>query len=603
MSNEFKSELTIIFCIILIITSVFTFQQCDPVHAEATNSMTLHAIYLGAPKGVSDEDGGDVGGDAVLLESQGEFLLMDTGRDISYDDKLKPYLNRILGSDKASSKELSIYISHLHPDHFGAYEEVIRDFNVKTLYLPPADIAPELEDDSEKHAIYKARGNHPDFSIKLIAPSEYNGKENDKTLNKITTGNAKIDIMGPAPMSIKLNQFPNDKFGTNEGHYKNNFSLVSMITCGNTKYFTGGDIEDEAEEALIRKYGHSLKADIMKLSHHGSGPSNSENFLNYIRPTYSFFMNHGDTTLIPSPSGNGKLIRTSNGGRRKASAHGICVCVGDQQRDLVLNIENNRVSMYTSLNGNKTHLSGWVRLVGGDGKFSKQDVYYINPTNGRPLTGIQKMNGKTYYFGTGGRMEIGAYAVDGEYTGFRTAPHGRLYIKSNGEVYTGFKTVKGKMFYFDDYNGAIKQGTKSWGIFTIKGKKYAINENGVINRSGWKSYKSGKKKKKYRYFNKKTGVMKTGFFKDKKHLFYLDKKSGFRKTGTKKWKVYRIGKKKYAINQNGVIFTGGWKSYKVKKKTKYRYFNKKGVMLTGKKKVKGKKYKFNKKTGFTNRKR
>ena len=44
-----------------------------------------------------------------------------------------------------------------------------------------------------------------------------------------------------------------------------------------------GDIE-KAEENLINKYKNNLKSTILKVSHHGSKTSTSEEFLKYVKP-------------------------------------------------------------------------------------------------------------------------------------------------------------------------------------------------------------------------------------------------------------------------------------------------------------------------------
>ena len=45
-----------------------------------------------------------------------------------------------------------------------------------------------------------------------------------------------------------------------------------------------GDIEEEAEKELEELYGNSLKADILKVAHHGSKTSSREEFIEFVSP-------------------------------------------------------------------------------------------------------------------------------------------------------------------------------------------------------------------------------------------------------------------------------------------------------------------------------
>jgi competence protein ComEC len=47
-----------------------------------------------------------------------------------------------------------------------------------------------------------------------------------------------------------------------------------------------GDIEKEAEYRMLKE-GYPLKADILKVPHHGSSSSSSTIFINKVKPTYA----------------------------------------------------------------------------------------------------------------------------------------------------------------------------------------------------------------------------------------------------------------------------------------------------------------------------
>jgi competence protein ComEC len=49
----------------------------------------------------------------------------------------------------------------------------------------------------------------------------------------------------------------------------NNSSVVARVTAGGHRYLLTGDAESEAQDALVRA-GADLRADILKVAHHGS---------------------------------------------------------------------------------------------------------------------------------------------------------------------------------------------------------------------------------------------------------------------------------------------------------------------------------------------
>ena len=63
----------------------------------------------------------------------------------------------------------------------------------------------------------------------------------------------------------------------------NNNSIVAKLIYINFSMLFTGDIE-KSEENLINKYKNNLKSTILKVSHHGSKTSTSEEFLKYVKP-------------------------------------------------------------------------------------------------------------------------------------------------------------------------------------------------------------------------------------------------------------------------------------------------------------------------------
>jgi len=59
-----------------------------------------------------------------------------------------------------------------------------------------------------------------------------------------------------------------------------------MLQYKNIRVLLAADIEKEGEERIMRK-GHALRADVLKIPHHGSASSSTSLFLQRVRPAYA----------------------------------------------------------------------------------------------------------------------------------------------------------------------------------------------------------------------------------------------------------------------------------------------------------------------------
>lgn len=64
----------------------------------------------------------------------------------------------------------------------------------------------------------------------------------------------------------------------------NNNSMVAKLVYGKCQILFTGDIEQIAEEKIVQMYGNKLNATILKVAHHGSNTSSTENFINAVNP-------------------------------------------------------------------------------------------------------------------------------------------------------------------------------------------------------------------------------------------------------------------------------------------------------------------------------
>lgn len=176
----------------------------------------------------------DIGqGDAFLLNDGGDYYLFDVGGP-KYDDYdsgqriLIPYL-KSLGIKKIKG----VFISHEDSDHSGNLKILYENFKVESLITGPLN----------KKIIKK-------YKAKII-------KENEEI--KLKSGKIKCVFQGI------------------EGE-ENSHSTGFLIIIKEKKILTLGDLPKEYEDKL------DLRADILKVSHHGSRSSTSKKFLSKVDP-------------------------------------------------------------------------------------------------------------------------------------------------------------------------------------------------------------------------------------------------------------------------------------------------------------------------------
>lgn len=192
----------------------------------------------------------DVGqGDSILVKSGDHAMLIDAG-ERGNDQTILDYL-------KANSVEKLDYIvaTHPHSDHIGSMPKVIEGIKVDNIIMPklPKSMVPTT-------SIYQ----------KLIKAVKTSGAKviSAKVGDTYTLGDAKITIVGPV--------------GTPED--LNNASVVMKVVYGKNSFLFTGDAEAKSEKKILAN-GADIKADVLKLGHHGSSTSTSEEFLKVVSPS------------------------------------------------------------------------------------------------------------------------------------------------------------------------------------------------------------------------------------------------------------------------------------------------------------------------------
>ena len=574
-------------------------EKMENLETASADSMKIYAINIGSNMG-----------DAVLIESDGKYLLMDIGYSDSSTGQTTgsyAYVKNFLNERGITS--LSLYYSHFHGDHTGgvgndgALDWLTTDFNVETVYAPDA-------------SVYEGKLDYSATYEKIERVTAQNNANTQITYLKkgdtFSFGDVKVEIIGPVGVSgyTEPGEAPEDGSVDGDGVYDdfvNNASLVARISCGNVVYLSAGDIKTEGENALIKEYGQNgkLEADIYKLSHHGIAPANSEAFLKCVTPTCSFGQN-GGYQKQEEYGDNGKTRRMTYSSKMNASAYGLTYFVADESKTFEVDVTGDSIAMYRySSASSKEKLTGIVKTVGSygisyDGKnvvYDFYDYYYLD-ASGKPITGLQNVTIESVAglrkFGSGGLLYAGEWGyndanqfvykpwlnVDGKW---------QYYDQKTAVIATGWKTIDGETYYFD------KNGYRKTGIQTIDSDVYYFSSGGKLCKNTWyNDSKSGKDAAHWMYFGS-DGKRITGWKKIDGEKYYFDKETGYRASG-----VTKIGSDYYWFSSGGKLQKSKWynDSKSGKAADHWMYFDGDGKRVTGWKTVDKQKYYFDKKTGY-----
>lgn len=187
-------------------------------------------------------------GDSALIICDGKAMLVDSGEK-EYYAFVEYHLKK-----KGISKLDLVVATHPHSDHIGSMSKIIENYEIGTLLMP--EINEEIIPDTEKYRELKETLKNNSVQSEYVKAGDvYN------------LSDAEIKILSPLRQSEEVN----------------NMSVVFMLTYGDKSFLFTGDIEKDAENALVNA-GTELKCDVLKIAHNGSDTSTSEEFLERADP-------------------------------------------------------------------------------------------------------------------------------------------------------------------------------------------------------------------------------------------------------------------------------------------------------------------------------
>ena len=208
----------------------------SPEKESSMQSLTIHFIDVGQA-------------DAILIKIGNDAMIIDAGNN-GDGDKISTYLKQ------QGVTNLNYVIgTHPHEDHIGGLDIIIRDYKVDKVFLPNYIIPTKT------------------FEDVLLAIKDKNMKITKPVVGtEYALGEAVFTIICPNSLDY--------------GDNANNYSIGIKLKYGKNTFLMAGDAEIKSEAEMIIN-GVNLKADVLKISHHGSGSSTSKEFLKLVDPTYA----------------------------------------------------------------------------------------------------------------------------------------------------------------------------------------------------------------------------------------------------------------------------------------------------------------------------
>lgn len=225
------------------------YKKIAAVFAAAVICGAVCSVYLSDGFEKTDMVFVDVGqGDCLHIKAGGKNLLIDGGGSFNYNvgkSTLKPYLlkNGVTKIDMAIA-------THLHTDHYQGLKELSQTYRIKKL------------------GVYEANSVNENHLKKEFKTDEILYLAAGDVINM--SRNVSVEVLSP------------DRGNPLDEKDENKNSLVLRVNVKGSSVLMTGDIDEKGEKTLIADT--DIKADILKIAHHGSRYSSCEKFIAVAAP-------------------------------------------------------------------------------------------------------------------------------------------------------------------------------------------------------------------------------------------------------------------------------------------------------------------------------
>lgn len=216
-----------------------------PVPQAARRQMVLYVFDVGQ-------------GDAILAQEGDMQILIDGGPSDAILEKLG---NVMPPGDRNIDL---VVLTHPHSDHLTGLNAVLGRYAVARVMK--TDVAAPSATSRVFNAVLKERG----IAI-----------DNPKTVSEERVGDMVFSVLHYEDGASVMKKRKGNDDGLNDS------SIVGMLSFGKNKFLLMGDATQTVEDALRQAQGDNLKADFLKIGHHGSAYSTSPEFLAAVAPAYA----------------------------------------------------------------------------------------------------------------------------------------------------------------------------------------------------------------------------------------------------------------------------------------------------------------------------
>ena len=298
----------------LVAQSVANRSVLAPAPSDSTGADRIHFLKTGSS-------------DAILLESDGRFAMVDAGEDTDnprgfaglelagYENEVVAYL-KAHAADENGKVHLDFIVgTHAHSDHIGGFDTVILDpdITVGRAYLKTYDSSRINEYEIEQW-------DNQEVWDQMVAAL------NERNVPIVSEPDGEPFAFGNFTVTLLNTDDPEnpDRVGENDQ------SLGVLLEKNGTRIFLAGDIDDNTgdETRLAPVIG---KVDLLKVGHHSYSGSTTETFVKTLCPAACVITNNQESVDINTIARIVRICRHKNVYITGAE-NGVLAVVGDSGR-------------------------------------------------------------------------------------------------------------------------------------------------------------------------------------------------------------------------------------------------------------------------------
>ena len=252
-------------------------QSDNLINLDTSENIKIHYIDVGQ-------------GDSILIQCGEHNMLIDAGTNSSEEDLIS-YL------DSLNIQKFDYLVgTHTHEDHIGGMDKIVKKYDFDSILFPKTTA------NTRTCKNFGTEGKKK--NKKLTAPD---------TTKTYTLGDATFEILSPLK---------------DEYEDQNNYSIVIKLKYKDTSFLFTGDAEKLVEEDILDT-NKDISADVIKIGHHGSSTSTSEEFLKKVNPKYAVISLGKDNSYGHPHKETIELLENYNIKTYRTDELGTIICTSD----------------------------------------------------------------------------------------------------------------------------------------------------------------------------------------------------------------------------------------------------------------------------------